>query len=121
MVSSVGGSVGFSTAQLSGSACGGPRNSQAMQEKLFSKLDVNSEGSIDESELGQCLDYASSATGSSSQTDAASLLKAIDSDGDGSVSKTELADGAKALFDQLRSQLMQSAGGTTESKPSEKP
>lgn len=109
MVSQIGSSAGFSTAALSGTACRGSRDPQAMQEKLFNKLDVNGDGGIDETELGQFLDFASSASGGTSQTDSATLLKSLDSDGNGSVSKTELADGAKSLFDQLRSQLMSSS------------
>jgi len=38
-----------------------------------------------------------------SSTDA--LFSALDSDGDGSITGTELADHGKALFDQLRDQL----------------
>lgn len=115
MVSSVSSSAAFSTALLSGSPCRGTRDPQAMQEKLFSKLDVNGDGGIDQSELTQFLDYASSAlsgtsgtssTSATSDTASADLFKAMDTDGDGTLSKTELADGAKKLFDELRSQLM---------------
>ena len=41
MVSSFTSSAGLSTAMLSGSQCRGTRDTQALQEKLFSKLDVN--------------------------------------------------------------------------------
>jgi len=113
MVSSVTSSAGFSTAMLSGSQCRGTRGSEsqqadktALQEKLFSKLDVNGDGGVDESELNDFLSYASSATGTSSTTSSTDLLESIDTDGDGSISKTEMADGAKSLFDALRTQLM---------------
>ena len=117
MVSSVTSSAGFSTAMLSGSQCRGPRGSEsqqadkaALQEKLFSKLDVNGDGGVNESELNDFLSYAASATGSTSATSTADLFKTIDSDGDGSISKTEMTDGAKSLFDELRMQLMSKGG-----------
>jgi Ca2+-binding EF-hand superfamily protein len=117
MVSSVTSSAGFSTAMLSGSQCRGPRGSEsqqadkaALQEKLFSKLDVNADGGVDKSELNDFLSYAAAATGSTSATSSADLFKTIDSDGDGSISKTEMADGAKSLFDELRTQLMSKSG-----------
>lgn len=122
MVSSVSSSAAFSTAMLSGSQCRGTRDPQAMQEKLFSKLDVNGDGGIDQSELTQFLDYASSAisgtsgtssTSATSDTASTDLFKAMDTDGDGTLSKTELADGAKKLFDELRTQLMTASGSAS--------
>ena len=118
MASSVTSSAGFSTAMLSGSQCGGSRNTQALQEKLFSKLDVNGDGSIDQSELTQFTDFVSSSTQSTSatsDTSSADLFKSMDTDGDGTLSKTELADGAKKLFDELRTQLMTQAASTAAS------
>jgi Ca2+-binding EF-hand superfamily protein len=73
---------------------------------LFNKLDVNGNGGIDQSELGDFLDYVSSATGSTSQTDSSQLFRTLDADGDGSISKQELTDGAKKLFEELRAQLV---------------
>jgi len=96
-------SVSSSAAAMCSAQSRGPA---ALEEKLFSKLDVNSDGGIDQSELGDFLDYVSSATGSTSQTDSAQLFKTLDADGDGSISKQELTDGAKKLFEQLRTQLM---------------
>jgi Ca2+-binding EF-hand superfamily protein len=77
----------------------------ALQEKLFSKLDVNGDGGIDQSELGDFLDYVSSATGSTTQTDTSQLFKTLDADGDGAISKQDLTDGAQKLFEELRTQL----------------
>ena len=115
MVSSVTSSAAFSTAMLSsGPQCRGTRDPQAFQEKLFSKLDVNGDGGIDPSELSQFVSFASSSTAggtsSSSDTAAADLFKAMDTDGDSTLSKTELAEGAKKLFDELRTQLMTASG-----------
>jgi hypothetical protein len=116
MVSSVTSSAAFSAA-LSSSQCRGTRDPQAFQEKLFSKLDVNGDGGIDQSELTQFVDFASSSTGttSSSDTAGADLFKAMDTDGDGTLSKTELADGTKKLFEELRTQLMASSADATSS------
>ena len=128
MVSSVTGSAGFSAAMLSGSQCRGSRGAEsqqadkaALQEKLFSKLDVNGDGGVDESELNDFLSYASSATGSTAATGSAELFDSIDSDGDGNISKTEMSDGVKSLFDELRTQLMSKNGeaGSPPLPPSE--
>lgn len=125
MVSSVSSNAALSSAALSGSQCRGTRDPQAFQEKLFSKLDVNGDGGIDQSELNQFVDFASSATKGASASDSAGadLFKAMDTDGDGTLSKTELADGTKKLFDELRTQLMSassasSAGTTSAPAPS---
>ncbi|WP_129778928.1 EF-hand domain-containing protein [Peristeroidobacter soli] len=77
-----------------------------LQQQLFSKVDTNGDKSIDATELTSFLDYVGEKTGSS--IDSASALKALDSDGNGSISETELTDNASALFDQLKSQLMSS-------------
>jgi Ca2+-binding EF-hand superfamily protein len=92
------------------SGCSGSRDTQALQEKLFSKLDANGDGGIDKSELGDFMSYVGSSSGSTNATtDSSELFSKLDADGDGSVSKTEMADGAKALFDELRTQLMSAA------------
>jgi hypothetical protein len=119
MVSSVSSNAALSSAMLSsGSQCRGARDPQAFQEKLFSKLDVNGDGGIDQSELSKFVDFASSSvngtSASSSGSSTTDLFKSMDADGDGTLTKTELADGAKKLFDELRTQLMTaSAAGTS--------
>ena len=119
MVSSVSGAAGYSAAAMQGAQCGsGSRGPQALQEKLFTKLDVNNDGGIDQNELGQFLDYVSSSTGSTSQTDTSQLFKTLDSDGDGTISKQELTDGAKKLFEELRAQLIGSKSGSANSSTS---
>lgn len=121
MVSQVSGSAGFSPAMLSGSQCHGSRDTSALQEKLFSKLDVNGDGSVDQSELGQFMDFATSSASGTSQSGSADLFKSLDTDGDGSLSKTELSDGAKKLFDELRTQLMSSSASTSGTQSTDKP
>jgi Ca2+-binding EF-hand superfamily protein len=114
MVSSVGSAAGCSTAALCSAQSRGPRDPAALQEKLFNKLDVNGDGGIDQSELGDFLDYVSSATGSTTQTDSSQLFKTLDADGDGAISKQELTDGAKKLFEELRAQLASTKSEKTE-------
>lgn len=117
MVSSVSSSAAFSSAMVSssGSQCRGARDTQAFQEKLFSKLDANGDGGIDQSELGAFVDFASQSvngtSASSSSTSATDLFKSMDADGDGTLSKSELADGTKKLFEELRTQLMSASAG----------
>jgi len=118
MVSSVSSNAAFSSAALSGSQCRGTRDPQAFQEKLFSKLDANGDGSIDQSELSQFVDFAASSTKSASamsDSTGADLFQSMDTDGDGKLSKTELADGTKKLFEELRTQLMSASGGASSS------
>ncbi len=62
------------------------------------------DGSIDSTELKTFADDLGSKTGT--KIDASSLMTALDSDGDGSVTSTELKDNGKALFEHLRQQLM---------------
>ena len=122
MVSSVGSAAGYSTASMYGAQSRGARDPAALQEKLFSKLDVNGDGGIDQSELGDFLKYVSSATGSTSQTDTSQLFKTLDADGDGAISKQELTDGTKKLFEELRTQLASTKSAQAdESQDAKKP
>jgi len=105
MVSSVGGAAGYSAAAIYNAQGRGPGDAAALQEKLFDKLDVNGDGAIDKSELGEFLNFVSSATGSATKTDSSQLFKTLDADGDGSISKQDLANGMQKLFEMLRSQL----------------
>ena len=109
-MSSVSMSGGCSAALFSGL-----QQSQATQnrsQQLFSKLDVNGDGAIDAGELKSFTDDISAKTGVS--IDAGSLMQSLDTDGDGSISSSELSANGRALFQQLRQQLMSSqpqAGG----------
>ncbi len=69
----------------------------AMKEKMFAKVDSDSSGSIDTSELQGMLDHIGEKSGTSlgSATD---LLGKMDSDGNGSLSKDELDTGMKSLM-----------------------
>jgi Ca2+-binding EF-hand superfamily protein len=87
-----------------------------LQQKLLAKLDTNGDQSIDKTELKSFMDFVSTQSSTSSgDTDA--LFSALDSDSDGSISSTELADNGKALFDQLRDQLRSSQLTASDSPP----
>lgn len=94
-----------------------------LQQKLLAKLDTNGDKSIDKNELKSFVDFVSTQTGgtSTADTSAASstdaLFSTLDSDSDGSISSTELADNGKALFDQLRDQLRNSQLSSSEAPP----
>src|SRR5512144_230096 len=87
---------------------------QALQEKLFTKLDADGNGSIDKSELNDFMSFVASAQGTQA-TDSSQLFSKLDTDGDGAVSQSELANGARSLFDQLRSQLMTASSDSSQS------
>jgi hypothetical protein len=74
-------------------------------QKLFGKLDLNSDGGIDATELKSFVEAVAEKSGTQS-AGADAIMTSLDSDGDGSVSSTELSDNGKALFDQLRQQVM---------------
>jgi Ca2+-binding EF-hand superfamily protein len=103
MTSSISGSSGFgSPIGLGGSGRPDPAK---MQERFFAKADVNGDGSIDKTELTSTLEKISKRTGSTSSIDVDSLVSALDSSGDGSISPSELSENASALFEQLRGKL----------------
>ena len=71
-----------------------------MQAKMFAKVDTDSNGSVNPSELGTMLDTIGQKTGATFD-DAAKVLTAMDSNADGSLSSDELGeepDAATAPF-----------------------
>lgn len=71
-----------------------------MSEDLFARLDTDGKGAIDEAEIASALGQAGGA-----DSNAASLVKALDGDSDGSVSKEELSQGMQKLADQFEAQF----------------
>lgn len=94
-----------------------------LQQKLLAKLDTNGDKSIDKNELKSFIDFVSTQTGGTSTTGTSTasstdaLFSTLDSDSDGSISSTELADNGKALFDQLRDQLRNTQLSSSEAPP----
>lgn len=94
------------------SRTGGARqrpDASQMAEDLFSKLDTQSKGYLEASDLASALGSNSSSTSSAS---AEEVFKSLDSDSDGKLTKTELSDGLKKVQDQLESsfQAMRTKG-----------
>lgn len=71
-----------------------------MVSKLFSKLDTDKQGYIEQSDLESAL---SSLDSSDSSTSAAQIFKQLDSDSDGKVTQDEMTSSLKALAEQLDS------------------
>lgn len=76
----------------------GKEDSGQRLDKLFAKVDSNGDGSVDATELQGMLDKMSQRSGGKISGDAADLLKKMDADGDGKLSKSELGDGLKSLM-----------------------
>lgn len=74
-------------------------------QQLLAKLDTNGDGGIDKTELKSFMDFVGKAT-STEGAESDTLFKSLDADNDGAVSADELTSNGKALFDQLREQLM---------------
>jgi hypothetical protein len=70
-----------------------------MQARRFAKADLDSNGSVDKSELQSLLDQLSNKSGQSLGS-ADTLLTKMDSNGDGSLSSDELDTGMKSLLPQ---------------------
>jgi Ca2+-binding EF-hand superfamily protein len=74
----------------------------AMKEKRFARVDTDGNGSVNQAELQTLFDKIAKKTGTTA-ADAATQLKKMDSNGDGSLSSDELAAGMKSLMPQPRS------------------
>lgn len=106
MISAVGGASGAWSDVSSSRA-------SAMKDRMFAKVDSDSSGTVDTTELQGMLDHISS-TGGPSLGSADELLSKMDSDADGSLSKDELDAGMKSLMPPPSSTVdfaQQRAGG----------
>lgn len=77
-----------------------------MAEKLFSRIDADNQGYIEQADL-------ESALGQVEGSDAAALFSKLDGDGDGKVTRDEFSEALKAVADELDSQFasMRMQGG----------
>lgn len=100
-----------------------PPGGGRLTERLFSQFDADNSGSVDSTELQNLLSDVSQKTGlSTSSTSATDLLTANDSNGDGSLSASELGDALKSVlppppstldFVQSRSNTASSSSAST--------
>lgn len=81
-----------------------------LAEQAFAKLDTGNKGYLDQADLQQGFSQISGPQGSSGSADdkASRALKALDSDGDGKLSKDEFSSGVKKVADALDQQFNQS-------------
>lgn len=105
-------SIGSSTSTTSAmmfSRAGATRqrpDASKLADDLFSKLDTQSKGYLEASDLATALGSSSStSTDSSSTASANEVFKALDSDSDGKLTKSELTSGLKQVQEQLDSQF----------------
>ena len=73
-------------------------------DSLFNKLDTKKQGYVDQSDLAAAL--GTDETGSTRNSDdAAEMLKQIDGDGDGKITKSELSTAVSKVADELNAQF----------------
>lgn len=108
MVSSVGGMGGLD-----------PTMMKEMRERMFSRLDANSDGSIDKTEL---TDAASTAGLSETETSqmVEQFMSDFDQDGDGAVTAGEAKTGFQAIASESKSVLLQAQEDTRRAELFEK-
>lgn len=76
-----------------------------MTEKLFSKLDTKGQGYLEKSDFQNAFNLASSTGISDGPSSVDDVFKALDSDGNGKITKQEMSDSVRNLAEQLGSQL----------------
>jgi hypothetical protein len=73
-------------------------------DSLFNKLDTKKQGYVDQSDLAAALGTDETGTTTNSD-DAAEMLKQIDGDGDGKITKSELSTAISKVADELNAQF----------------
>lgn len=73
-------------------------------DSLFNKLDTKKQGYVDASDLATALG-ADSTDAAANSSDAADMMKQIDSDGDGKITQSELSTAVSKVADQLNAQF----------------
>ena len=76
-----------------------------MTDKLFSKLDTKGQGYLEKSDFQNAFNLASSTGISDGPPSVDDVFKALDSDGNGKITKQEMSDSVRNLAEQLGSQL----------------
>lgn len=69
-----------------------------MQVKMFAKVDTNSSGSVDKTELDKLLSDVASKTGVTNSSSSEELFAKMDTNSDGSLSSDELGKGLKSIM-----------------------
>lgn len=111
------GAAGNNSVNMQGMHGGRRRPDPAeMAEKLFSKLDANGQGYIEQSDLQNAFSQIGSAGESGSASD---LFAKLDSNSDGKVTKDEFSSALKAAAEELDSQFasMRMQEGMSGSRP----
>lgn len=116
MISGISGGGGYSQIAFSGMRGGtSPPDMAKMQEKAFAKMDANSDGGVDKSELSSFLQKTASTnsttTSTSDSSDVDDLFGEMDADGDGSITQQESSDAVNNMLKQLQGQMMNSRMG----------
>ncbi|MBK1724398.1 hypothetical protein CKO23_19510 [Thiocystis violacea] len=86
-----------------------PPDPTQMAEQLVSKLDTSGKGYLEASDIQSAIDQLSTTDERSSVASAEEVFSALDSDGDGKVTSTELADSFRTTAESLG--LSQESGG----------
>jgi hypothetical protein len=84
-------------------------NISSISSTLFARLDTQQKGYLDKTDLETAL--TATQTRSDQDGDAATLFTALDGDGDGRVTQTELATGLQNLSDALMQDLHRTGAG----------
>lgn len=82
--------------------------SSQISQNIFSKLDTEGQGYLSQEVLSSAFGSLNS---SAADSDAESLVSAMDSDSDGQISKSELTKGVENLIGQLRGSQQRPIGG----------
>lgn len=85
-------------------------------ESLFNKLDTKKQGYVDQSDLASALG-TDEAGSTANQDDAAAMLKQIDGDNDGKVTKSELTSAIGKVADELNAQFDSSRVDKSQAMP----
>lgn len=120
MISGISGGGGYSQKAFSGMRGGtSPPDIAKMQEKAFAKMDANSDGGVDKSELSAFLQKTAStnSTSTSDSSDVNDLFGEMDADGDGLITQQESSDAVNNMLKQLQGQMMNSRMGGASGMP----